>query len=1221
MVPGAQLRKEACKVKTDAILEGLSEPQRRIASTLDAPLFVEAGAGSGKTFTLTRRIVYALSPGSGVGGKAFLDNLSQALIITFTEAAAREIRERVRMALRHAGMYEAALQVDSAWISTIHGMCSRILHRHALDLGLDPAFQSCSANRADQLSFKAIDEVLAAARASGRYGALFAAYDKESDKKPGGSKTGPFGLIESLYAVAARCPSSFDGLETLVGAASGDTVRKAMGQLLEEFEPLGSCALSAQAASAVRASLDALEGFAALAPGKQTIEAAQEALSHVKAPRKSKAIADLLPSLKVTLSLAQAEVAFAQLAPFAPEALKLARRAYERFGELKRASSVLDNDDLIRLALAALRDHPEVARDFSGRFRLVMVDEFQDTDATQLQLIRLLIGGDDSRLCTVGDAQQSIYRFRGADVGVFRRQGSRLPDQAHVRLTTNFRSHPDVLAFVERVCGGRPSDKPGQPPEALEYGVLDGYLHLDASPSRKDAYRARSLPRVCVEAVTGKGQNGYASKYQSATMAAAIADRLKAYADAGQSPADMALLLGVTTHADLYIDAIRARGLECVVMGGSTFTSVIEVKVMQALLHTLANPSDTQSGLFPLLASEMFELGADDFCLLGTRTQSKLDAPTKRPIERGLSDMEFYGGKKPSRRLRLAHDVLVRAEAEVAVRPVADVCLEVVKDSGWLARLRAEGSPGLSRAANVLASIRYIRDLTEDLGLGPARAAVEFDRWLEQAKVPPASLAGAHDRTVRIMTIHASKGLEFPIVAVAECWSSTQRADAVMAGLPVPAARPRDGSDKKALFVLCPQGASTLANKVEADQESVSEQADPQTLTEAFLSIRSTQREQDQAEKARLLYVALTRAREALVVGLSCASGSKGIASPLAAGVAEALDACLEPGQHEIDYGGDEPCALRVIEVSSQRGTDGKMTVNVDSADSLSSPCGAYVDPSAQELCAAQAPAGAPDEQSSPERAFRLFKAEGDAHCKVRTWHLREEVFSYSSLQDALQEEASRKKKGATLPPRRQRDAEAAGAPADKDADKATNLGSAFHELAQAMVESGHVPTKGHIAAMAAYWHLSARATSRLREALRCWEGSTVRKEALAHQVLKAEQPFFTQAPAGTERFGTYIEGAMDLLCYDLHPDGTPCSQAFLVDYKTGDARLTAQEIDKRHRLQARLYAKVLFEQGFRQVSCRFVCVEVDEGALSGGKSSGQPHVARYDFDAGGCAR
>ena len=134
-------------------------------------------------------------------------------------------------------------------------------------------------------------------------------------------------------------------------------------------------------------------------------------------------------------------------------------------------------------------------------------------------------------------------------------------------------------------------------------------------------------------------------------------------------------------------------------------------------------------------------------------------------------------------------------------------------------------------------------------------------------------------------------------------------------------------------------------------------------------------------------------------------------------------------------------------------------------------------------------------------------------------------------------------------------------------------------------------------------------------------EGWRGRKGGLVHQVVKAGQPCFTQAAAGTERFGTYIEGAMDLLCYDLHSDGTPCAQAFLVDYKTGDVRLTAEEIAERHELQARLYTKVLFEQGFRQVSCRFVCVEVDEGALSGGTSSGQPYVARYDFDTGGCTR
>ena len=258
-------------------------------------------------------------------------------------------------------------------------------------------------------------------------------------------------------------------------------------------------------------------------------------------------------------------------------------------------------------------------------------------------------------------------------------------------------------------------------------------------------------------------------------MAAQVADALARYRDAGERPGDMALLLGVTTHADAYIDAIRARGMECVVTGGSTFTSTDEVKVVRALLHALANPADTQSGLFPLLASEMFGLDANDFCELGTRTQDKLDAPTKRGIDRGLSDMTFYRDREPSARLRRAHEVLARALEDVRDRPVADVCEDVVRDSGWLARLESGGPEGLARAANVLAAVRYVRDLTSELGLGAARAATEFDLWLDAAKVPPASLAGAEGAgggTVRVMTVHASKGLEFPVCAVAECWGN-----------------------------------------------------------------------------------------------------------------------------------------------------------------------------------------------------------------------------------------------------------------------------------------------------------------------------------------------------------------------------------------------------------------------------------------------------------------
>lgn len=139
-------------------LSTLMPQQLQVVKTLDRPLFVSAGAGSGKTFTLTRRIVYALSPESG----PFVEHLDQVLAITFTKDAAAEIRDRVRRALIEEGMDEEALTVDDAWISTIHGMCSRILRAHALELGIDPEFTVLTDT--DELMDQAVEHVLGARR-------------------------------------------------------------------------------------------------------------------------------------------------------------------------------------------------------------------------------------------------------------------------------------------------------------------------------------------------------------------------------------------------------------------------------------------------------------------------------------------------------------------------------------------------------------------------------------------------------------------------------------------------------------------------------------------------------------------------------------------------------------------------------------------------------------------------------------------------------------------------------------------------------------------------------------------------------------------------------------------------------------------------------------------------------------------------------------------------
>lgn len=1135
-------------------LSTLNDAQRRIAATLDDPLFVEAGAGSGKTFTLTRRIAWALSPGSGADGRPFLDDIGQVLVITFTNAAAREIKERVRSTLRAAGMRDAALAVDSAWISTIHGMCRRILRRNALDLGIDPAFDVCSPHLSDTLLDQAIEEVVGEAR---RGAAPHSVAQRAFDEL---EYAGVAARVNLLAKVAHACVGSFDDI-VLPG---GDGVAEVMADVLRSFAALGGARLSKAARDKVLPSLEALREFDELPPGGRTAQAAAEALERCGMPRPAKAIAELHAEAKEALARARAVVALEKTRDLAPFLLDLAQKTDACYARLKRNRALLDNDDLVTLALEALYSNPLVARRYAGRFRLVMVDEFQDTDEKQLKLISLLAFSTEDatasvprHLATVGDAQQSIYRFRGADVGVFNAHGANVGANGHVRLDVNYRSHQDVLGFVDRVCGG-------------ERGVLEGFMHLDANPKRTDAYRARALPRVSVEVSSGPASSGYPSKHQVAVLAAQIADRLVRYRDEGERAGDMALLLGATTNAELYIDALRARGLECVVTGGSTFTKAPEVKVILSLLKTLANPRDTQSGLFPLLASEVFGLDANDFVQLGTRKQDRFDAPTKRTIDKGIQCLELFGGATPSLRLKHAHEVLMRALGDLGHKHVADVCLDVVRDSGWLARLEDEGPEGMAHAANVLAAIRYVRDLTQELGLGPSRAAAEFAHWLKVNKVPPASLAGEGSDTVRVLTIHASKGLEYPVVAVAECWNNPRQEAGLCFG-------PR--GDGKTAVVVMPKGGVKL--------DGIAWEERPSDIASWAASLRAHSDSADAQEKARLLYVALTRAREALVVGLGVAQTKEGVpSSRLAGGVLEALVGGELPpvGESTVDYGGTLPALVRHVSLARERG--GPFV-----ADAGSSLVGVE-----GELPCDERDVVLRDVQ--PMDTFELYPRVDGWDDAIEPVRARADTFSYSSL---FAHRAASQSDRPSTPTREERVAEMEGHVLPSDEDKATNLGSAFHMVAQTMVQTARGANRARTDAIARRWNLSMRQRARLDAAISWWETSEIRHEVLSWELCRAEVPFFASVE-GTPyaRHGSYVEGAIDLLC----THGTASEGAALVvDYKTGDIGLTKEEVHARYEQQAKLYASVLLAQGFDHVSCAFVCVETGM-------------VVRYEYEA-----
>ena len=387
-------------------LSTLMPQQLQVVKTLDRPLFVSAGAGSGKTFTLTRRIVYALSPESG----PFVEHLDQVLAITFTKDAAAEIRDRVRRALIEEGMDEEALTVDDAWISTIHGMCSRILRAHALELGIDPEFTVLTDT--DELMDQAVEHVLARATApdaapelAASLKSLYAWYPMAGEGGLFGAGTTIKGLVRELLELSSQLPGGMDDVCVARGQADtsalADAYRAALGA-------------SKAATEKAQVALDAIDAFEA--SGK-TMEDVARLMMSCSMPRASKAF----PKEQVELLKAEAADAFINIVlacggPALDALVGLARAVEAEYRALKADQSALDNNDLLRMAYEALRDYPAIRAAYEGRFKMVMIDEFQDTDQMQVDLIRYLTGAGERALCTVGDAQQSIYRFRGAEV-------------------------------------------------------------------------------------------------------------------------------------------------------------------------------------------------------------------------------------------------------------------------------------------------------------------------------------------------------------------------------------------------------------------------------------------------------------------------------------------------------------------------------------------------------------------------------------------------------------------------------------------------------------------------------------------------------------------------------------------------------------------------------------------------------------------------------------
>lgn len=1213
-------------------LSTLMPQQLQVVKTLDRPLFVSAGAGSGKTFTLTRRIVYGLSPESG----PFVEHLDQVLAITFTKDAAAEIRDRVRRALIEEGMDEEALTVDDAWISTIHGMCSRILRAHALELGIDPEFTVLTDT--DELMDQAVEHVLGRATApdaapelAASLKALYAWYPMAGEGGPFGGGTTIKGLVRDLLELSSQLPGGMDDVCVLRGcsdtSALADAYRAALGA-------------SKAATEKAQVALEAIDVFEA---SDKTMTDVARLMMSCGMPRASK----MFPKENVELLKAEAADTFVNIVlacgdPALDALTGLARAVEAEYRALKADQSALDNNDLLRMAYEALRDYPAIRAAYEGRFKMVMIDEFQDTDQMQVDLIRYLTGAGERALCTVGDAQQSIYRFRGAEVEVFRRQerkvgasgasaaastpgavlaSSGAPAGELVKLVRNFRSHDEVLRYVARVFDGDTG------------GLMQGFLDLEPSDKREDKLRAEASRRQALLVAGGSTQERTQAK------ARAIAERFRALADKKQPQGDMVLLLGRMTNADVYAQAFRDQGLDCVIAGGSVFAQAAEVQTIRALVCALANPADTAQGLMPLLASPMFALGAQEFLALATKLDDQTGETSRRNIDAGImSDCDVLG-LQDLPLLTRAREVLRYAFRRVGRDSFAVIARDVVNASGWFVRLAQRGPEGKAIAANVLKALDAVAEAEAEVGNSPRSIALAFDRFLA-GKEAPGALNEEGNGAVRIMTVHASKGLEYPVVAVSECFGVRKSTGAaqmgrVEGGAQVVALPARfdgvkladgtfvKGDDVKKQFEHAFKGKGTSLWLSPELMDDVCATGSP---AEAFVRLRNDDLQLSLEERARLLYVAMTRARELVILAMDAGVSRGKVTAPtfdvetdLTYDVlrrilpTDSLDMPQldsdrlvfdnsKPGDYELISLSDFTFGEQGFEANASLDAEGRLVRgDADVADN-----------------AAHSTVPGPADPK-PDSFELVYPQAVGVRMGICPFPARDS-YSYSSIAAALHAEKEDRAAEARVPMDESGDDAESDGSEMVDADVAAvesagnpmALGSAFHAACQWLIEMGADALPAARAdALARLWRLTPEQRERFDVALNRWLKSAVRAELLAWPCVRAEVPFFSLGCEDEDivRYGAYAEGAIDALATD--PVDPSC--ALVIDYKTGGTPdETPEQLQEKHALQARVYADVLHKAGFGAVTVKFVRVEQANPTIF--VEPAEPQVVTYNL-------
>jgi ATP-dependent exoDNAse (exonuclease V) beta subunit len=882
------------------------DARHAIAHDLDSTFVVEAAAGTGKTTELVKRIVRVLATGkAGVG---------DLVAVTFTEKAAGELKLRLRQELERRtapstgfaanpstalGASEteldtasrerldaALMNLEEAHISTIHGFCADLLRERPVEAGIDPLFRVLTEGEARRLYAQAFDAWLQDAlqdtpegvrRSLRRSARPFTSGGEASDDGPverlkaagwdlvewrdfrtawtrpdfdrHHAITGLVGSVHQFAALTAQATSARDPLfaDTAAARRTSDDLRLIMAAGDDDAAEAALVDLCRE--RDFRRARKGMGASFARGVARADVQSAHQALLLELDAFKADADADLAALLRHEL-----------------------QGSIDRYEHLKAVHGALDFLDLLLRGRDLIRDRADVRAHFQRRFARIFVDEFQDTDPLQAELILLLSADDPSerdsdrvrpvpgKLFVVGDPKQSIYRFRRADVSVYSRVCRQLESHGArcERLTKSFRGVPNLqrcvnAAFAPLMTGDSDTLQASYVPLAKSRDDLNGQPSLIALPV-PDPYGKRNISGIAIDASLPDAVGAFVdwlvneSRWQVTERHGAAPVPVK--------PRHVCLLFRrfVSFGTDMtrgYVDALEARGVNHLLVGGRAFHGREEIETLRAALAAVEWPDD-QLSVFAALRGSLFAIG-DEELLEYRHRYAKAFHPFRIPPELP-AHLQPIGD---------ALRVLATLHERRNRRPVADTISDLFDAT------RAHVGFALRRAGEqVLANALHVAELARQYEQSGGISFRGFIDALQQAadegQAGEAPIVEEGSDGVRLMTVHKAKGLEFPVVILAD-----------MTAKLVPFEASRYVDHDRGLAAVRIGGWS------------------PKDLTDWS----AQEKERERAEGVRIAYVAATRARDVLVVPAigDQPYGSDGWLSPLDAAIYPSVETRRQP--------------------------------------------------------------------------------------------------------------------------------------------------------------------------------------------------------------------------------------------------------------------------------------------------------------------------------------